>query len=133
MKTYVIDDLELRDPTSIDWALAFARFLARETPVNSVFPAHSLEDEEWVAMLETTARAQGGISYYLPHEAVAVKILTDPTYALSVTEEGYSGTFRSPEALAAYLRTEYGRNFADLYPELPRPASIGTGFDRIRF
>lgn len=115
MKSYNIQDLNVSDATSPDWALAWARFLARETPSNGVFPVFALEDEEWLGLLGLTAKKADGLTYYFPWEAVAFKLLSDSTYATSVNEDGYGSTFRSPEEVAFHVRSFAGGK-ESLYP-----------------
>lgn len=117
MQSYDISSLTPNDPTSKDWALAWCRLLAKDVPTNDVYPAHSLQDEEWIALLEVTATEDDeGTIYYRPWKSVAMKLSTDPTYALSVTEDGYSGTFRNPQELISHLEN-VGNTFSSLYPD----------------
>lgn len=116
MKTYDIQELASKDATSLTWGLAWCRLLAKETPSDGVFPVFSLEDEEWNALLGATSVSSRDTIYFLPWEAVALKLLTDPSYALSVTEEGYSQAFRSPEEIANHLRGVVASTLAGLYP-----------------
>lgn len=114
-QTYDINALSTNDPTDEAWALAWARLLSRDYPTNEVYPAHSLKDEEWEAFLRVTAVTVDGDTYFRPFKAVAMKIATDPTYALAVTEDGYSGTFRNPQELVAHLEM-VSVGFSELYP-----------------
>lgn len=116
MKIYEIERLADSQPTSVEWGLVWCRMLAKETPSDGVFPAFSIEDEEWSGLLLATSKEVAGVRYYLPWEAVAVKLLTDPTWAMNVTEEGYSQAFRSPEDIANHLRGVVANSMSSLYP-----------------
>ena len=122
MKTYNTSDLNLGDPTSIDWALAWVRFIAKDTPVNSTWHSYSIDDDEWLALLNITAiqfdSNNDGTKekYYVPVEAVITKIVADPMFAQSVSEDGYSASYRDPAVISTFLRATYSVKMASLYP-----------------
>lgn len=121
-QTYTESDLNLNDPTSSNWALAWVRFIAKDTPINSVWPEYTISDAEWTALLNLTAVKYDSDgdgtkeTYYLPVEAVITKIVSDPTFAQSVSEDGYSTTYRDPAVLTTFLRATYAAKMASLYP-----------------
>ena len=84
-RTYSTTNLALNDPTSADWALAYARFALRDKPNDAnTYPFSSLEDEELNALLEatkitdTTDNGGDGTAYYVPHLMAADLIEGDP-------------------------------------------------------
>ena len=121
-QTYTVSDLNLADPTSSNWALAWARFIAKDTPINSMWPEYSITDEEWTALLDITAVAFDSNydvvkeTYYFPVEAVITKVVSDPTFAQSISEDGYSTTYRDPAVITTFLRATYGAKLAQYYP-----------------
>jgi hypothetical protein len=129
MKSYDSDYLSQNDPTSLDWGINVYRFFAKDIPQGGVYPEHSLEDEEISGLLEITSKTVNGVKYYLPFEALATNILTNPSYAISVSEDGYSSSFSSAADLARQIRTEAVRIFSQYYPaelRLGVPRFIGN-------
>lgn len=119
-KTYEPETLALGSPNQIEWGLAWYRFLSGDKPsditANEVYPQYSLTDEEIEGLLTITSVVFDGSSYYVPHEALVMKIMTDPTYAVQVSEESYSQTFVSPHKLAENIRGLAQRHLEKLYP-----------------
>jgi hypothetical protein len=128
-KTYDTTDLTLSAPSSLAWGLAWYRFLSNDKPVNAVYPQYSLDDEEVEGLLEITALRVDGQKYYLPHEALIMRITTDPTYAVQVSEESYSQTFLSPQKLAENIRGAAALHLKGEYPEDIRGL---VGFAKLR-
>lgn len=128
-KTYDTTNLGLGTPNSLAWGLAWYRFLSNDKPVNEVYPQYSLEDEEIEGLLEVTSLRVDGLKYYLPHEALVMRITTDPTYAVQVSEESYSQTFLSPQKLAENIRGSAALHLRNEYPEEIRNQ---VGFAKIR-
>lgn len=115
-KTFDDSKLIEADSTSQDWALAWFRVITRDKPTNGVYPIYSLTDSEIIGYLNITASYLGSEKHYLPFEAVAVKIETDPTYALSISWEGFSETRRNPLEIAQSLRKTYRNLLGKCYP-----------------
>jgi hypothetical protein len=116
MKTYNTNTLVDGSPRDDSWGLSWYRFLSGDKPVNDVYPAFSLEDEEIQGLLYLTSKVSDGSRYYFPQEALIMKILSDPGYAIQISEESYSTTFVSPEKLAEQIRSVASRHLTGFYP-----------------
>ena len=115
-KTYEPENLALGSPNQLDWGIAWYRFLSGDKPVGGVYPQFSLEDEEIEGLLILTSVSFDGATYYAPHEALVMRIMTDPAYAIQISEESYSQTFVSPHKLAENIRGLAQRHLEKLYP-----------------
>lgn len=105
---YDSGDLNPNDTTSSDWALAWTRFLLRDTSTTPAFA-----DAELTAVLESTAFEHETVTYYRPHAAAASLVESDPDRATSESILGVSSTTRSPTAIANAIRRA-GRWMDDL-------------------
>lgn len=128
-QTYEPELLAAGTPESLGWAIAWYRFLAGDKPVNDVYPQFSLDDDEIEGLLRITSIQSGGVRYYLPHEALASKILSDPSYAVQISEESYSQTFVTPNKVAENIRSIAERHFSGLYPS---DVASRLGFNLLR-
>ena len=113
---YSEEALGFEDATSKLWALNWYRFLTNDKPVNDVYPHYSLTDEEIEGLLSLTSREYDGDRYYLPFEAVALRISSDPAYATNVSQDGYSAQYASAARLSSNIRAVALRHTAHLYP-----------------
>lgn len=101
--------LALADATSAVWALAWARFMLKDTSTTEVY-----SDTELTAVLAATAfTAEDDTVYYRPHVAAANLVKSDPDRALSEGLLGASITNRDPGAVARAIRAA-GRWVDDL-------------------
>jgi len=108
-RTYTPADLIPHDPTSLTWALAWARRFAGDVPTEGgAWAPSSLEDEEWAAWLAATAASVDGTTYYRPHEAAARAVESDPRRLLSLSLAGVSQQYRDPSVVAAQIRAAGG-------------------------
>ncbi len=88
-RTYSPANLTPHDPTSISWALAWARRLVGDVPTEGgAWPPSSVN----------------GITYYRPHEAAARAVESDPRRLLSLSLAGVSQQYRDPSVVAAQIR-----------------------------
>ena len=92
-------DLTPNDTTDGTWALAWTRFLLRDTSATPAFA-----DAELNAVLESTAFEHETVTHYRPHVAAATLIESDPDRATSESILGVSTTTRSPTAIASAIR-----------------------------
>jgi hypothetical protein len=99
--SYVPANLNLKDATSLVWAIAWTRFFLRDT----VTP-FQLEDSEITAVLEATAFTVEGTSYYRPQIAASNIITSDPERALSESLLGVNVRSRDPEEVARAIRVD---------------------------
>lgn len=105
MRTYNPAALYPHDPTSLAWALNWARRFAGDVPAgDGAWPPASLEDEEWQAWLGATATTVSGVVYYRPHEAAANAIVSNPHWARRLSLMGLSQEFRTAEEAAGAIR-----------------------------
>lgn len=86
------------DPVSLSWAVAFLRFLLRDT----VSPLE-FADAELSATLGLQAFEAGGVVYYRPHVAAAIMIRSDPERAIIERVDNVSVHKPDPNALAVNL------------------------------
>ena len=95
------DSTRLRphDPTSLEWAVAWTRFLLRDTSTTPLF-----NDTELVALLDATAFVVAGVPYYRPQVTTAHLIAGDPDRALSESLLGVNITTRDPTSVARSIR-----------------------------
>ena len=98
---YNPDDLSLSDPTSVEWAVAWARFLLGDRT----------EPEQWTdaelqAMLASTAFQHNGTAYHRPHHAAAALLESDPTRPLSESLMSASVQHRDPLSTARSIRRQ---------------------------
>lgn len=98
--SYDPSDLQGTDPTSEAWALAWARFLLRDTVVPFAY-----EDAEVEAVLTSTAFTHSGSTYYRPHVAAAALVESDPDRPISESLLSASVTHRSGGSIARGIRT----------------------------
>jgi len=103
-RTYSPANLVPHDPTSLAWALAWARRFAGDVPLGDAWRLSSLEDKEWQAWLQATAVQHGGTTYYRPHEAAARAIESDPNRLLSLSLAGVAQSYRTPQEAASAIR-----------------------------
>lgn len=120
-QTYDETQLWLGDATSENWAIAWFRFLTNDKPKGTVWPHFSLSDDEISGLLTITQKSLNGFDYYFPFEAVALRISTNPEYAVSVSEDGYSAAFNTSAELVKHIKTQAYRHTAHLYPEALQP------------
>lgn len=130
MKTYDVNNLVNGSPRDESWGISWYRFLAGDKPVNSVYPAFSLDDEEIQGLLYLTSKVSDGSRYYFPQEALIMKILSDPSYAVQISEESYSTTFVSPDKLAEQIRSVASRHLTGFYPD-DLSGSLGLASTRL--
>lgn len=108
-RTYSPANLTPHDPTSLSWALAWARRFAGDVPTEGgAWAPSSLEDEEWAAWLAATAASVDGTTYYRPHEAAARALESDPRRLLALNLGGVSQQYRDPAQVAAQIRAAGG-------------------------
>ena len=101
--------LALADATSAVWALAWARFMLKDTGDTEVY-----SDTELLAFLTATAfTSEDDDVYYRPHVVAAALVKSDPDRALSEGLLGASITNRDPGAVARAIRAA-GRWVDDL-------------------
>jgi len=104
MRTYDPASLDPIDPSSLTWALAWARRLAGDVPTEGgAWPLHSMHDEEWEAWLRATAMDVGGTLYYRPHVAAAAVIRSNPAWASRLSIAGVSQEGRMADEVAAAI------------------------------
>ena len=97
---YIEVNLSPHEPTEEPWALAWCRFLVRDTSDTELY-----SDAELLATLEAHAfTASNGSTYYRPHVAAASLIVSDPDRALSESLLGSSFQHRHPGDLAKDVR-----------------------------
>ena len=101
MRMYAPANLIPHDPTSRDWALAWARRFAGDVPP---WRPGSLEDEEWLGWLQATALVIGDATYYRPHEAAARAIESDPNRLQELAIMGAMQRMRDPLQVARAIR-----------------------------
>ncbi|MEM4709854.1 MAG: hypothetical protein QXT97_02560 [Candidatus Diapherotrites archaeon] len=116
MRTFFTSELSI-DTTSIVWARNFFRVISKDVPTDfdageGAYPPYSLHDEEIDVFLNATKVG----SYFIPWEALALKIETDQTYAESISMSGYQQTFRSARELASDVRNRFKANMLKFYP-----------------
>lgn len=128
-RTYDQTKAAINNPTNLDWAIYWFRFLANDKPSESVWPMDSLTDEEVTGILTLTSRTIKSTRYYLPHEALASKIQSDPDYFLSHSEESYSVSRVDPAKLVDGIRKMAQRNFGHIYPS---EVAASLGFSSLR-
>lgn len=105
MRTYAPADLTLHDPTSLAWALAWARRFAGDVPTEGgAWAPTSLADEEWQGWLKATSVTANAVTYYRPHEAAARALESDPRRLLSLTVAGVAQQYRDPAEAARAIR-----------------------------
>ncbi len=85
--------------TNVEWALAWTRFLLRDTSTPEVY-----SDTELVAVVTANAWTYESVTYYRPHQAAASLIESDPERASTEAIMGVSITTRKPTAAAASIR-----------------------------
>ena len=90
--------------TDVEWALAWTRFLLRDTTDTEVY-----SDAEALAVIKAfawTHTTSAGVSttYYRPHQAAASLIESDPDRASTEAIMGVSLTTRKPGAIASAIR-----------------------------
>jgi len=108
-RTYVPADLTLHDPTSLAWALAWARRMAGDVPTEGgAWAPTSLADEEWQGWLKATSVTANAVTYYRPHEAAARALESDPRRLLALNLGGVSQQYRDPAQVAAQIRAAGG-------------------------
>lgn len=108
-RTYSPANLTPHDPTSLTWALAWARRFSGDIPTEGgAWAPSSLQDEEWAGWLEATAASVDGTTYYRPHEAAARALESDPRRLLSLSLAGVSQQYRDPSVVAAQIRAAGG-------------------------
>lgn len=96
--------LDAVDVTDVEWALAWTRFLLRDTGDTEVY-----SDAEAFAIIKATAWAYTNpsgvtVTYYRPHQAAASLIESDPDRAIQESILGVSTTVRTPGSAAASIR-----------------------------
>ena len=101
MRTYDPTQLIPHDPTSLAWALAWARRFAGDVPP---WRPGSQEDEEWQAWLTATALVVNDTTYYRPHEAAARALEADPNRLRALNLAGVTQQYREPHEAAAAIR-----------------------------
>jgi hypothetical protein len=129
-RIYQEEKLWVEDATSEDWAIAWFRFLTNDKPSGEVWPHFSLSDDEISGLLTATSQTYGQYEYYFPFEAVALRLLSNPEYATSVSEDGYSAAFATAAELVKHMRTVAIRHTKKLYPEA---LHIAVGLERYTF
>lgn len=92
-------NLQPSDPTDAAWALAWVRFLTRDTAVT---PERA--DAELTALLTATAWVHDGSTYYRPHWAAATLVEGDPDRPDAESTLGASVTNRNADGLARSIR-----------------------------
>lgn len=98
---YDPSSLTSTDTTSLDWALAWTRFLLHDTDAsNEIF-----SDTELTAVLTVHSSKGNGSTYYRPHVAVSNLMVTDPDRATSESLLGSSVTVQSPGSLARAIKS----------------------------
>ena len=126
-RTYNPADLALDDPTSLAWALAWARRFAADVPDGSgAWPDYSMTDEEWQGWLNATAfKDASGTVWYYPHVAAAKAIASMPNWVELLGVGGVYLNLRSAgEAAAAILKA--GRWVERLVADKGGPAHPST-------
>lgn len=130
-RTYTEANLASPDTTSTDWALAFVRFVLRDTPNDaSTFPEYSMTDAEISAALEVDAITDkvslggDGSVYYPAHRTAARLLRTNPQYAERISVAGYTET-RTPASQLA-TRIVRANSWVDEEIVLETNARIGT-------
>lgn len=88
------------DTTSLDWAVAWTRFLLHDTNDDH----ETYADDEITAVLTSLAWEHETVTYYRPHLAAASLIESDPDRALSESTLGASITNRDPRSIARSIR-----------------------------
>ena len=101
---YDSSNLSPTDLTGLDWAIAWTRFLLKDTDAdNELF-----SDTELQAVIEAMRFdvEEDGVttSYYRPHVAAAHLITTDPDRAVTESLLGSSVTTQSPGSVARAIR-----------------------------
>lgn len=126
-RTYDPTKLVLNDPTNLQWALNWARFLSKDMPnQGGDYPLDSLTDAEWTGLLEVTAHTSGTTRYYRPHQAAAMELDTNP-YRVSREElEGNSQEFRRIEEVTAAIQ-KFGGFFEGLIEQAEAEAGRTYG------
>lgn len=132
-RTYDQVDLALKDPSDLNWALAYTRLLIRDKPNEAgVWPEDSLEDEEIrVALAMKQAQdkvANGGDDtiYYFPHRVAAQLITDNPRWIIRFAVAGYSETYQDPSAVAQSILRN-GRDIVDLIQDSTEGRIGATG------
>jgi hypothetical protein len=88
------------DATDLAWAIAWTRFLLKDTSSTETY-----SDTELTAVIKATAfTAEDDTIYYRPHVAAANLIRSDPDRALSEGLLGASITNRDPVSVARSIR-----------------------------
>lgn len=103
-RTYSPTNLALNDPTSLAWALAYARFTLRDKPLQAddiIWPDGSLTNEELEAAItadaitDTVAGGGDDTVYYVPHRTAANLIRANPELLQRWSVDGYASERRA--------------------------------------
>jgi hypothetical protein len=93
--------LAAADATDLAWAIAWTRFLLKDTSTTETY-----SDTELTAVIKAAAfTAEDDTIYYRPHVAAANLVRSDPDRALSEGLLGASITNRDPASVARSIRT----------------------------
>lgn len=123
-RTYDITQLDPVDLTNLEWARAQTRLFLRDKPNEfDVWPDASLHDEEIDAYIALSRVVVEGTSYYLPHEAAARVLETNPEALKTYAGDGWTETFRDPGEVADDIR-KAGKRFE---AEIPTTEPEGAG------
>jgi hypothetical protein len=99
--TYHLADLQARDVTSTDWALAYVRFALRDKPnAAGAYPIPSLADEEILAEIAAAGVVDGSDTYYPAHRVAARLLRANPEFVQRFSAAGYSEESRDAGDLA---------------------------------
>ena len=98
---YTAANLTPHDTTDLDWALAWVRFVMRDTSALEQYT-----DAEYTAVLGAHAFVENAVTYYRPHVAAAALVASDPERAISEALLGANLTHRDPSAIALAIRSQ---------------------------